>query len=186
MRNIIVARYDDVATYVIECGLAPKGTRVVPFMSSEYIAGCRCIALQPFPLRFAALASSVVEIPLPRALRDRPLTLDQLRQHAGTPREYRVVQTSAPAKPASDGVVADIRDLAAPLPLSTVGGIMQRIHDVRTHAAASAGRPRQCPSTHVSTRGNIVFCELNEGHAGEHRGFRKRWSTQPAKGHHGT
>ena len=32
----------------------------------------------------------------------------------------------------------------------------------------------QCPST-CRTRSGFVFCTLDAGHEGEHRGFRKRW-----------
>jgi hypothetical protein len=33
---------------------------------------------------------------------------------------------------------------------------------------------RQCPATH-RTRSGFVFCTLDAGHEGEHKGFRKRW-----------
>jgi hypothetical protein len=34
---------------------------------------------------------------------------------------------------------------------------------------------KQCPAIHP-TRGGAVFCTKKAGHAGEHRGFRKRWT----------
>ncbi len=43
-----------------------------------------------------------------------------------------------------------------------------------------AVRPKvKCLSVHVAWRGrlaNVVFCQHDRGHDGEHRGFRKRWT----------
>ena len=63
------------------------------------------------------------------------------------------------------------------LPLDTLGGIMQKVQKIRNQAKAS-GKRAQCPSTFTNPgrrSSTTVFCTLDEGHDGDHKGFRKKW-----------
>lgn len=88
--TIIITRHPALTEYIFERGIAPRGTLVIPHASEEHVRGRRCIG--PLPLHFAALAASIVEIPLriPAELRGIELTLKQVRAMASPPREYRV------------------------------------------------------------------------------------------------
>ncbi len=63
------------------------------------------------------------------------------------------------------------------LPADTLGGIMQRISRVNAHARKDAARVAKCESTfsYGARTINTAFCSLDEGHAGDHVGYRKRW-----------
>lgn len=88
-KPLIVTRHAALVEYIREIGIAAEA-EVVPHASPEVIAGRDCIG--PLPLRLAALAASVTEIPLdlPLHLRGVELTLDQVRQYAGPIAVYMV------------------------------------------------------------------------------------------------
>lgn len=75
-----------------------------------------------------------------------------------------------------NGFASNTNELAAgaPMPADTLGGVMQKIEQVRAKQPQS---DRQCPATFTTlSTGNTVFCEHREGHEGEHKGYRKRWT----------
>jgi hypothetical protein len=68
-------------------------------------------------------------------------------------------------------------DPSHPLP---EGAQYMRFDGGKEPGKAPAKKARQCTAVYVSHRRgtvNTVFCEYREGHEGEHKGFRKRWST---------
>ena len=74
------------------------------------------------------------------------------------------------------------------LPLDTFGGIIQAIDFIRAEARenSSPKKRRQCPAVHTTRtkRGdyNTVFCTHDEGHEGEHKGYRKKWPNEAQRG----
>lgn len=62
-------------------------------------------------------------------------------------------------------------------PIDTLGGILDRIQEVRDNGKPTGSR--QCPATHtrITKRGeaSTVFCTHREGHAGDHKGYRRTW-----------
>lgn len=89
---VIVTRHPDLVQLIRERGLAPEGAAVVEHASPEDVAGKHVIGV--LPLRLAALAASVTEIPLALTpdLRGRELDIETLRRIAGEPTTY-VVQS---------------------------------------------------------------------------------------------
>lgn len=88
--TIIITRHQGLIDYILEKGIAPPGTPVIPHAGEEDVRGNRCIG--PLPLRLAAIADSVVDIPLhlPPDMRGVELTKEQAAQYAGEPVEYFV------------------------------------------------------------------------------------------------
>ena len=87
---VIVTRHPALVAYLIEIGLCWEGCRVITHATPDDVSGMRVIGV--LPLHLAALARSVTEVPLdlPPAMRGQELTLEQVRQYAGTPRTYVV------------------------------------------------------------------------------------------------
>lgn len=98
MKKLIVTRHAALVEYIFECGLAPRDTEVVAHATAEQVRGRHCIG--PMPMRLAALAASVTEIPLnlPPHLRRVELTLDQVRTLAREPETYVVMTPEAYAR----------------------------------------------------------------------------------------
>lgn len=88
METIIITRHAGLVEYIFEEGIAPRGTPVIPHANADDIRGRRVIG--PLPLHLAALAASVVSIPLilPPELRGVELSAEQVRAHAQPPEEY--------------------------------------------------------------------------------------------------
>lgn len=97
METIIITRHKALVEYIFEQGIAPAGTPVIAHAGAEEIRGRRCIG--PLPLHLAALAASIVEVPLrmPPELRGVELTLEQVRAYADAPREYVVTERTGGA-----------------------------------------------------------------------------------------
>lgn len=80
------------------------------------------------------------------------------------------------------GIEVDVSEFDGdePLPIDTIGGIMQRISKTNAKAREAGGRRVQCPSTFMSGKRSmsISFCTLDEGHDGDHKGFRKKWPNE--------
>lgn len=87
--TIIITRHAALVQYIVEIGLVSAG-RVIPHATPDDVRGRHVIGV--LPLRLAALAASVTEVPLdlPPELRGQELTLEQVRQFAGAPVTYRV------------------------------------------------------------------------------------------------
>ena len=95
------------------------------------------------------------------------------------------MRNTAKRKAAPQGVALDVSEFDGEklMPLDTLGGIMQHISRINATARETSGRAVQCPSTFLSGKRSLTttFCTLDEGHEGEHRGYRKRWpNTTPA------
>ena len=92
MNAIIITRHPALVEYLVESGLVPADAPCVSHADESMVTGKHVIGV--LPLRLAALAASVTEIPLdiPAELRGHELTIDQVRQYAGEPVRY-VIRT---------------------------------------------------------------------------------------------
>lgn len=90
-RYIIVTRHPALVQYLRE-EVLPAGANVDvrPHVNEEDVRGQHVWGV--LPLRLAAVAASVTEVPLnlPAELRGQELTLEQVRQYAGRPATYMV------------------------------------------------------------------------------------------------
>lgn len=101
-RPIIVTRHPALVTYLREIGLAQPDTEVVEHVTPEQIRGRVVIGVLPLSQE----AYSVIEVPLdiPAQLRGKELTIEQVREYAGSPVSLRVER--------SDFVLDQVRSLA--------------------------------------------------------------------------
>lgn len=96
---IIVTRHPALVEYIYELGINGLNhnnmARTIAHATEAEVRNKHIIGV--LPLRLAALAASVTEIPLdvPADLRGQELTLEQVRQYAGDPVRYTV--TAEPA-----------------------------------------------------------------------------------------
>ena len=90
MDHIVVTRHPALVEYLVEAGYISASTEVVSHACEETVAGKHVFGA--LPLRLAAKAASITEIPLdlPAHLRGVELTLEQVRQYAGKPTTYVV------------------------------------------------------------------------------------------------
>lgn len=91
-KDIIVTRHTALVTYLYEIGLVVEGDEVVilDHATPDEVRGQHVIGV--LPLRLAALADSVTEIPLALTPADRgvELPIERVREIAGDPVTYRV------------------------------------------------------------------------------------------------
>ena len=89
---VVVTRHSALVDYLVETGLCPASIEVVSHANEETVAEKNVIGV--LPLRLAAKAASITEVPLniPPHLRGVELTLEQIRQYAGKPATYVVRQ----------------------------------------------------------------------------------------------
>ena len=87
---VVVTRHSGLVWYLIEIGLISEGASVLSHATPDDVRGRHVIGV--LPLRLAALAALVTEVPLdiPPELRGVELTLEQVRQYAGEPVTYIV------------------------------------------------------------------------------------------------
>jgi len=90
MNELIVTRHSALVELLRERGIINGEPRVIAHATPEEIEGQHVIGV--LPLRLAALAASITEIPLtlPAEMRGRELTIGELRQCAGEPVTYVV------------------------------------------------------------------------------------------------
>jgi putative CRISPR-associated protein (TIGR02620 family) len=90
MTTVIVTRHPALVQYLHEIGLTTGAETVLSHVSEADVTGRVVIGV--LPLHLAAVAERVIEVPLsvPPELRGVELTLEQVRQHAGTPVAYSV------------------------------------------------------------------------------------------------
>lgn len=88
---VVITRHKGLVTYLEEQGLIQGGTHVITHATAEDVRGKNVIGV--LPLSLAALTASITEVPLvlPEDARGRELTLEEIRQWAGTPCTYKVV-----------------------------------------------------------------------------------------------
>lgn len=88
--KVVVTRHEALVTYLVELKLVPPDVRVVAHATVEDVQGRAVFGV--LPLHLAASAASVTVVPL--ALRPEhrgvELTLDQVRELAGSPANYVV------------------------------------------------------------------------------------------------
>jgi ABC-type hemin transport system substrate-binding protein len=91
METVIVTRHAALVEYLLAEGIVPNNTPVLSHASPEAITGKHVIGI--LPLSLAALAAKVTVVPLslPPELRGVELTIEQVRQYAGSPETYRVL-----------------------------------------------------------------------------------------------
>lgn len=94
MNTIIVTRHPALVEHLAEQGYTGK---VVAHATDDDVRGQHVVGV--LPLRLAALAASVTEVPLnlPPELRGVELTLEQVRAYAGEPVTYRVTREGSDA-----------------------------------------------------------------------------------------
>lgn len=90
MSKIIVARNKAFVEYAIEIGIASPADLVFDRVNDEIVSGNDIVGA--IPMRLAAVASSVTEIPLflPKGVRIDDLDIDGIRKYAKEPRKYIV------------------------------------------------------------------------------------------------
>ena len=90
MTSIVVTRHKNLVTFLKEKGIIENSTRVIEHAKSEDVQGKHVIGV--LPLRLAALAASVTEVPLdlPVELRGKELSLKEIRKYAGKSIKYSV------------------------------------------------------------------------------------------------
>lgn len=90
--KIIVTRHQALVEHLREIGLCAEADIVVSHATEDMVAGKDVIGV--LPLRLAAFAASVTEVPLalPEWLRGQELTIEQVRQYAGKPATYVVAK----------------------------------------------------------------------------------------------
>lgn len=89
-RPVVVTRHPALVEYLTELGVVRAGVKVVVHATTEQVRGRHVFGV--LPLRLAAEAASVTEVPLnvPAELRGVELTLEQVRQFAGPLASYKV------------------------------------------------------------------------------------------------
>ena len=92
--TIIVTRHDALVSYLREIGLADEATTILSHATVEDVRGQDVIGV--LPLSLASVTNTVTEIPLALTPEDRgqELSLDRVREIAGTPRTYWIQEIS--------------------------------------------------------------------------------------------
>ena len=101
-KYIIVTRHPALVTYILEARIAPVDTPVVTHVTDDddvrdkHVVGVQDISMDALPMRLAALAATVTEIPLqiPEYLRGKELSYHDMKEVAGEAVTY-VVNTRA-------------------------------------------------------------------------------------------
>lgn len=88
--RVVVTRHGSLVTYLVEAGLCSQDTPVLSHATADDVRGKHVIGV--LPLRLAALAASVTEVPLDLTPEDRgkELSLERVKEIAGDPVTYRV------------------------------------------------------------------------------------------------
>ena len=90
--KVVVTRHQALVEYLIELGLITPETPVISHVSPGEVQGKDVIGV--LPLSLAKFARSVTEIPLALSPEDRgkELSIERLREIAGKPLTYTVIQ----------------------------------------------------------------------------------------------
>lgn len=89
---VVVTRHPALVEYLREQGLVDENAQVVAHATVDDVRGRHVFGV--LPLHLAANADCVTEVPLnlPQELRGTELSLEQVRQYAGTVTTYRVTR----------------------------------------------------------------------------------------------
>lgn len=87
---IVITRHQGLVDYLLEIGLITPDTPVISHASADDVRGRDVIGV--LPLHLAALANTVIEIPLALTPEDRgkDLPVERVREIAGAPVTYQV------------------------------------------------------------------------------------------------
>lgn len=93
--TVVVTRHRALIFHLVEAGIVSSGVPVLEHAGPDDVRGKHVVGV--LPLRLAALAASVTEVPLDLAPhhRGRELGLDEVRAIAGEPVTYRVFPEGA-------------------------------------------------------------------------------------------
>ena len=88
--KVVITRHSALVEHLLEIGLITPETPVISHASPEEVQGKDVIGV--LPLSLACLARSITEIPLALTPEDRgrELTIERLREIAGSPTTYKV------------------------------------------------------------------------------------------------
>lgn len=88
--QVVVTRHGSLVEYLIEIGLIEADTPVLAHVSEDDVRGKHVVGV--LPLRLAATAASVTEVPLALTPEDRgqELSIERIREIAGEPVVYEV------------------------------------------------------------------------------------------------
>jgi len=88
--QVVVTRHGSLVRYLIEIGIIDADTPVLAHVSEDDVRGKHIVGV--LPLRLAALAASVTEVPLALSPEDRgrELSIERIREIAGDPVVYEV------------------------------------------------------------------------------------------------
>ena len=91
--KVVITRHPALVEYLQEVGIVPEGVRVITRATEDDVRYKHVIGAA-IPVRMAAKANRVTEIPLAltREDRGRKLSLERLREIAQPPRTYIVVE----------------------------------------------------------------------------------------------
>lgn len=95
MDTVVITRHPALVEYLREIGLISHDALVLAHASIEDVRNKRVIGV--LPMRLAAFARRVIEVPLDLSPEDRgkELSLDRIRQIAGAPVEYSVFRVDS-------------------------------------------------------------------------------------------
>jgi putative CRISPR-associated protein (TIGR02620 family) len=87
---VVITRHQALILYLFEQGIVPLDTPVISHGTADDVQGK--VVVGPLPLHLAALAESIVHIPLdiPSSMRGVELSIEQVRQYAKPPESYVV------------------------------------------------------------------------------------------------
>jgi hypothetical protein len=90
MTAVVVTRHAALVTYLVEAGIIGPDARVIEHATDDDVRGRHVIGV--LPLRLAAMAETITEVPLivPPEARGRELSVEDIRTFAGTPTTYCV------------------------------------------------------------------------------------------------
>ncbi len=95
MKTVIVTRHHALVEYLREVTDLPEHAAVIAHATETDVKGAHIYGV--LPLRLAALAERITEIPLdlPPELRGVELSVEQVRKYAGAMRSYTVASVDA-------------------------------------------------------------------------------------------
>lgn len=90
MKKLIVTRHKALALYLFEKGLVEEDTKCMAFARVEDVKGYHVFGVLPYWLAAEAELYTEIQMRLPPALRERELTIEEVRFHATRHSTYRV------------------------------------------------------------------------------------------------